>query len=734
MKGFFYNMLDMQLGISIVLIFLTAFRPLLKKHFPASFRHLLWGIVVIRLAIPVNIDMTGFDIPQFYVSLPQVELFANSETENVKSDTVYSPDYEWSTKDNNYENIRENNIILKSDGTFTFDELLILIWFAGILYQLTKRCSYIKEKNSLMKKVRYDEVLDRYLFHSSNRLMVHNNVKIGWCDYDGSPMLLGFFEPIILLPEKDISEKDIDIIITHELTHLKRNDVLFKLAINILECVYWFNPLISFMRRYACEDMEYACDETILAGQSEEYKADYAQAILNSVSYGRSLMLATNFTPAYKTLKERFENIFSRKKIRLAGEIFIVLLTAATIITVFWTGTSFGSVRMKKQDITKINDITVYTALKDDIKWNLRYGHVCPGSVYNIMEGFGGEASLITENPDEICSGDMLNSHSSPKEVGRLKITERDNSGEKLGKSISFSTGMNWSGQLQAVGYENGVRTVCRLYGILPESEEKIVEDLSAFMAQAYGHDDVYFHKSYGNVNLGLHYWDYSTGCVEILLMDNFYYSNWLDMIKQRQKYSQESPYENTLLSADDFPSDFRDFREIYKEEIYGGWVNGGGWYNSNSAEKYFCYVNENDKYKLSLDKVVKRTDAPYQELFTVSTIAGDCGNGVSVTATQNYSYDSLIVYQFIKDLCYMYNPYINADSFYNRFISDIQNNQYSRYPAGESNWIKEVNGVFCSIELKYDSVAYDINDLSVGDICIMDYRLGQLYTVGPQS
>ncbi len=730
MKSFFYNMMDIQPGISIVLVLLIIFRPWLKKHFSARARHILWLVVVIRLALPVNIDFSSFDIPQIYMPLPRVNIYTETENDNSQQDIVVTPDIEQPV----ISDISGSEIVISGDNTLTFDELLIFIWFAGMVCQLIKRSGYITEKEKLLKKIRYDEMLDWHLTQNINRLMVNHHVKIAWCDYNGSPMLLSFFEPIILIPENGVKAEDLDIIITHELTHLKRNDVLFKFVINILECVYWYNPLVHLLNRYACEDIEYACDETVLSHQSDEYRADYAQSVLNNVAYGRSLILATNFTPAYETLKERFENIFSDKKMNFRTKALAVIFTAAATVIVFSAGISFGSIKMDKNDIDKINDVTVYMALKDDIKWNLRYYYVHPGSVNMLTAGFGGCASLITENPDEICKGDMLNSHSSPREAGRLEVTVRDDFGKKLGESISFSTGMNWLGQLQAVGYENGTRTICRLYGILPESEEKIVDDVSAFMSQAYNHSDIYFHKSYGNVNLGLHYWDYGTGCVEILLMDNFYYNNWLDMIKRRRQSVEDSLYENMILATDDFPSEFRSFREVYNEEIYGGWLNGSGGYLSKNAEKYFCYVNKNDEYKISYSQVVKGSDAPQEKLFTVNTITGDCGNGVSLATTQRYSYDSPVVYQFIKDFCYMYNPAVNGRQFYNRFVSDIQNNQYSRYPGGHSKWTKEINGVFCSVDLYYNSISYDINDLSVGNIYVMDHTLGQLYTVGPEG
>lgn len=47
----------------------------------------------------------------------------------------------------------------------------------------------------------------------------------------------------------------------HELVHLKRRDLIYKLIIFIGTTIHWFNPVIYLMSKISFEDLELSCDE-----------------------------------------------------------------------------------------------------------------------------------------------------------------------------------------------------------------------------------------------------------------------------------------------------------------------------------------------------------------------------------------------------------------------------------------------------------------------------------------
>ena len=86
------------------------------------------------------------------------------------------------------------------------------------------------------------------------------------CPKAGSPLLLGFAHPVILLPET-LQEGGREAALAHELTHLKRRDTGYLLLLTCVRCIHWFNPLVWNMVRTARRDMELCCDDDLLAGR-----------------------------------------------------------------------------------------------------------------------------------------------------------------------------------------------------------------------------------------------------------------------------------------------------------------------------------------------------------------------------------------------------------------------------------------------------------------------------------
>ena len=63
---------------------------------------------------------------------------------------------------------------------------------------------------------------------------MRNKVQFGLSRLVDAPCMMGYFKPVILLPfalsKSYLSVEEIEIIILHELAHIKRNDYLVNLA------------------------------------------------------------------------------------------------------------------------------------------------------------------------------------------------------------------------------------------------------------------------------------------------------------------------------------------------------------------------------------------------------------------------------------------------------------------------------------------------------------------------
>ena len=99
-------------------------------------------------------------------------------------------------------------------------------------------------------------------------------------------------------------------ILKHELVHLKREDIYFKLLFVTASAVHWFNHVIWLLKKEADVDMELSCVKRVTQGASyAEWKA-YTETLLSMLHKrcDRRTILSTQFYGGTKIMKKRFKN------------------------------------------------------------------------------------------------------------------------------------------------------------------------------------------------------------------------------------------------------------------------------------------------------------------------------------------------------------------------------------------------------------------------------------------
>ncbi len=83
-----------------------------------------------------------------------------------------------------------------------------------------------------------------------------------------TPMLIGWFRPVILLPASMLSgfsPEQLELIIAHELAHVRRWDYLVNLMQVVIETVLFYHPVIHWISRDARNSREECCDDLVLS-------------------------------------------------------------------------------------------------------------------------------------------------------------------------------------------------------------------------------------------------------------------------------------------------------------------------------------------------------------------------------------------------------------------------------------------------------------------------------------
>lgn len=141
-------------------------------------------------------------------------------------------------------------------------------------YRYTRRLSH-----EGLQKARVEFRL--YLQQASQHLSIPRKVTIWISSLVNTPLTIGFWKPVILLPiaaVNNLSIEQVEAIILHELYHIKRNDYLLNLLVAFTDIILFFNPFAQLLSATIRREREHSCDDIVL--QFRYNATEYARALL----------------------------------------------------------------------------------------------------------------------------------------------------------------------------------------------------------------------------------------------------------------------------------------------------------------------------------------------------------------------------------------------------------------------------------------------------------------------
>ena len=304
MSEAFLKVVNMSISAGWLVLAVLALRLLLKKA-PKWVNVLLWGIVAIRLICPFSIESALSLIPSAETISPEIMMdptptvitgipALNSALNPVISDS-FAPDPGDS-----------------ANPLQIWIQVLSVVWAVGVAGMLAYALiSYLR----LKKRV-------------STAFPIGKNIRQS--EFVDSPFVLGVIRPVIYLPFR-MDSADMEPVIAHELTHIRRKDHWWKPLGYALLAVHWFNPLMWVAYILLCRDIELACDEKVIAELDNESRANYTQALV-ACSVNRRAIAACPLAFGEVGVKERVKSIMNYRKPTFWG--MVTALVVCVVVAV----------------------------------------------------------------------------------------------------------------------------------------------------------------------------------------------------------------------------------------------------------------------------------------------------------------------------------------------------------------------------------------------------------------
>ena len=194
-----------------------------------------------------------------------------------------------------------------------------------------------------------------------NQIKIRREIKINQFDEVSVPLTFGIISPVVIIPKIFLcDEKLLEFSLLHELTHIKRLDVLVKLLLAISICIHWFNPFVWLMYFFVDRDIELACDEEVSDFLGEDNKKDYAISLIDITDLNKSDNFLTSSYAKF-FLEERCVSIMKSKKSILLT--FVLILSVVFLSTQAFASADFNEKLALEEEDRRLNDAN---ELKED--------------------------------------------------------------------------------------------------------------------------------------------------------------------------------------------------------------------------------------------------------------------------------------------------------------------------------------------------------------------------------
>lgn len=176
----------------------------------------------------------------------------------------------------------------------------------------------------------------------SMQMKITRKISVWISHHIDVPATIGFIKPVILIPFaslNNLSIHQLEAIILHELSHIKRSDYVINIIIAVIETILFFNPFVALLSNIIKRERENCCDDFVLQYQYDPHS--YASALLRlEQSRTINLKLAIGVVSGKKQLLSRIKRItnahVSSRQFNYGQKLLALLLVTAIICSLAW--------------------------------------------------------------------------------------------------------------------------------------------------------------------------------------------------------------------------------------------------------------------------------------------------------------------------------------------------------------------------------------------------------------
>lgn len=168
-----------------------------------------------------------------------------------------------------------------------------------VIYQTYKMKKALKYSTYPPKNSTTDYCINLFNLKRKIQVLVNDDIKV--------PVTYGIIRPKIIIQSRILNDDELlKYVLIHELTHIKKFDILFSHIKNLITCIYWYNLFIIVASRYMEDDIEYLCDKLVIQkiGDTTKNRKEYSVSMLKLMEEKEeSARFALKLNPTHERIK-----------------------------------------------------------------------------------------------------------------------------------------------------------------------------------------------------------------------------------------------------------------------------------------------------------------------------------------------------------------------------------------------------------------------------------------------
>lgn len=324
-------MVNWVISSSVLILSVIALRFLFRGKIQLKVQYALWGLVLLRLLIPVNIGHSPLSLANFRVPVAEQQVqtsHIDTEQQPNTAPNFALPEQERPTEPQQPTEGPAHTATKPMNLAEMVPTVLTGLWVVG---GLMVGIVFLGTNLHFRKKL---EASRRVVSQRRCYLPVYVTDSIG------SPCLFGLLHPAIYVTE-EVAEDDTLFrhTIAHELCHYRHKDHIWVVLRGVCLVLHWYNPLVWCAAVLSQQDAELACDEDTIRRLGEGERKAYGRTLIEMTCQNRRNLLttATTMTADKQLLKERITMIAQKPK-RVVTALLAVIVLAGVCVGCTFTG------------------------------------------------------------------------------------------------------------------------------------------------------------------------------------------------------------------------------------------------------------------------------------------------------------------------------------------------------------------------------------------------------------